>query len=580
MISRMQHVRPLHRNIFAFCAHLFDRQNAWIADHKKAVRLRNMYAAFALALALGCASPETPSTTKRYQEPVSDLPSPDSPEVTEAEAPEILPETHIAAGRLHESQGRFSRAAAQYRLAIRRNPDRIQAYNRLGIVLGRMGQYQSAEEAFQQALQRVPEQAYLHNNLAFNYILQSRWPEAHAELARALELHSDFSRARVNLAMVLAQMGNFEACLHQFRLALTLPDAYYNLGLMYKSKRQPIEAAQAFMKALELNPGLAAATQRLQEMPANTLSAAQERGPLDLHTTQTASPIPVEPADEQPVAQTERPTTQPAQTKPMGDDEAGHHAPVMSPTQTPEPTASQTTETKQQAKPAVSVKQLPPVQKVAPTEKAKTPEKGASAAPATNPARTKSPTAAIEREVPKTRKPLQQTESEATPKISMAASSALKQIVPTQTPSAQAACPTTTALNDPPAIPDQVSLVIETSSDPAFLDHEFSLLAMADPQSCLVHPSWPSIDRRKATTSAPADASPAANAKAFLLHRVDQAIDFAQSLASTAHGFLRQQLAESYLVSRLASPAPHPSVAVATKNIRHVRPTVSEYPEP
>jgi len=253
--------------------------------------------AMVIGLALGCASPHGPKVSGRHQQPVSDVPPPDSPEVTDADPPTILPETHMSAGRLHESQNQFLRAAEQYQLAIKLKPDHVAAYNRLGIVLDRLGRYEKADETFRRAIQLAPDQAYLHNNLAFSCILQSHWTEAEIELTRALELQPNFARARVNLAMVLAQQSRFEEALNQFQTALSAAEAYYNIGLMYQSKRKPVEAAQAFAQALELNPKLVAAGKRLEQLPADVVSAAHQRGSLNFHTAQTASPAPSEPIE-------------------------------------------------------------------------------------------------------------------------------------------------------------------------------------------------------------------------------------------------------------------------------------------
>ncbi|GMU20823.1 MAG: hypothetical protein AMXMBFR13_09190 [Phycisphaerae bacterium] len=211
---------------------------------------------------------------------VAHIPAVDTNDLTDAPPPEILPDTHLAAGRLHESNGRLARAAEQYRLAVGARPDFVEAYNRLGIVLGRLGRFREAEEAFRRAVQLAPDQAHLYNNLAFNHIMQSRWNEAQAELTRALEIQPEFGRARVNLGMVLAQQEQFEAALEQFRTALKPEDAFYNIGLMYQSKQKPVEAARAYQAALEANPKLTAAQQRLEKLPIDAVNTARLLGAL------------------------------------------------------------------------------------------------------------------------------------------------------------------------------------------------------------------------------------------------------------------------------------------------------------
>lgn len=242
--------------------------------------------------AAGCQPAKNGPASASSSRAVSRLPA-DPAGVSESPPAEILPDTHVAAGRLHESQGRLARAAEQYRLAIGAKPDHLEAHNRLGVVLDQLGKYKEADQAFARAIRLAPQRAYLHNNLAFSYIMQGRWAEAQEELTRALELQPDFPRARVNLGTVLAQQDRFEQALDNFRQVLRPEDAYYNLGLMYQSKKHPVEAAQAFKAALEANPKMAAAQKRLDLLPPSAVSEADKLGGLfvtPMALTGTATP--------------------------------------------------------------------------------------------------------------------------------------------------------------------------------------------------------------------------------------------------------------------------------------------------
>jgi len=226
----------------------------------------------------------------------------------------ILPETYMAAGRLHESQDRLEQAAGQYRLATQVKPDCVEAFDRLGSVLDRLGRFKEAEQAHTQAVRLAPDQAYLHNNLGFSYIIQRRWQDAEKCLKKSLELKGDFARARVNLGLALAQRERFEEALTQFAAALPPEDAQFNMGLMYQSKRKLVEAARAYKIALELNPGMVAARNRLKTLPTEALSKADELGRCET----VASPLPAQPKATQAVAQDQRPRTQPAPAQTIG----------------------------------------------------------------------------------------------------------------------------------------------------------------------------------------------------------------------------------------------------------------------
>ncbi len=214
--------------------------------------------------------------------------------------------TQLAAGRLHESQNRPDDAIEQYRSAMAAQPDLLEAYDRLASLLDRLGRFKESEEVYQKALERAPDQAFLHNNLGFSYILQRRWSDAENALYRAIEIKPDFARARVNLALALAQQDRFDEAFPHFQAVLPTEDAHFNMGLMYQSKRKPVEAAKAFKTALELNPNLTAARECLKKLPTDVLSQADEL--LHSEKLPAAQPKPAAPTV---ASQEERPKAQP-----------------------------------------------------------------------------------------------------------------------------------------------------------------------------------------------------------------------------------------------------------------------------
>lgn len=220
------------------------------------------------------------------QQPVSDARKDNEREVRDADPPNIKSDTYLAAGRLHESQGRLVKAAEQYRLAVAAKPDSVEALNRLGITLDRLGRFKEADDAFTKAIQLAPDKAHLHNNLAFSYILQQRWREAEVSLTKAIELSPGMTRARVNLAVAAAQQGRFTDAFTHFQAVLPIEDAHYNMGLMYQSKRLNVEAAKSFKAALRANPKLVAAQQRLDALPKEVISQADQNSEI------SASPPP------------------------------------------------------------------------------------------------------------------------------------------------------------------------------------------------------------------------------------------------------------------------------------------------
>ena len=95
---------------------------------------------------VGCGAPAA-SAPSEQRDTISRLPNHELSNVAETDPADIFPQTHLAAGRLHESQNRLSRAAQQYRRAIAIQPDYVEALNRLGIVLDRQANENARGEA-------------------------------------------------------------------------------------------------------------------------------------------------------------------------------------------------------------------------------------------------------------------------------------------------------------------------------------------------------------------------------------------------------------------------------------------------
>jgi len=195
-------------------------------------------------------------------------PPPDAPEVKPAPEPKIRPVTHYAAARLFEQHRQYAQAIEQYRRAIALNHAYVQAYNRLGMLLDRLGRFEQADMQFKRALQVQPDNPQLRNNLGFSYLLQRRWADAETELRKAVELQPDFARARTNLGVVLAYRGRYREALEEFRKVMPEAHALYNLGLVLQDQQRYEEAAATFTRVLELDERFAAARIQLDRLAA------------------------------------------------------------------------------------------------------------------------------------------------------------------------------------------------------------------------------------------------------------------------------------------------------------------------
>lgn len=178
-------------------------------------------------------------------------------------SPKILPETHVAAGKMFEAQGDLAKAIQQYRKAIAVNHRNVVAYQRLGYLLGRTGDHAEAVAVLGRAVSLDPSNAALRNNLGYELMHEKRWKDAETELRTAIRLKPGFARAHVNLAMVLSQTDRFEEAMEEFQRVLSEADAHYNLGLLQRGQKRYADAKTSFERVLRINPAFAAARQQL-----------------------------------------------------------------------------------------------------------------------------------------------------------------------------------------------------------------------------------------------------------------------------------------------------------------------------
>lgn len=179
---------------------------------------------------------------------------------------DIMPNTHLASGRLLEMQGAFSQAIEQYQLAIAGDPKNVGAMNRLAMVYSRLGRFDEALNSMQRAVELEPDVALLRNNLGYIQLCKLNWTEAEFEFREALRLDPEFARARVNLGMALARQDRIPEAHNEFRAVLPEADALYNLGLVLRGMKRYQEAVDAFELVLEKDPRFVAAEQQLKEL--------------------------------------------------------------------------------------------------------------------------------------------------------------------------------------------------------------------------------------------------------------------------------------------------------------------------
>ncbi|BCL34929.1 hypothetical protein NSMS1_13760 [Nostoc sp. MS1] len=118
--------------------------------------------------------------------------------------------------------------------------------------------WQGAESAFRQALQREPNIAMARHYLGNIYLMQNRLDVAVQEYQEAIRLNPNFGETYYNLGLALQQRGEKDGAIRAYRQAVVIEptrvNGYYNLGLVLYEKGLLGEAIATYQDAIKLDP--------------------------------------------------------------------------------------------------------------------------------------------------------------------------------------------------------------------------------------------------------------------------------------------------------------------------------------
>jgi tetratricopeptide (TPR) repeat protein len=170
---------------------------------------------------------------------------------------------HVVAGDLALNQGQEAEAIKQYQRAVILDPNNAPALFKLATICVYRSDFATAAEYWTKYLAATNDSAEGFSNLGRTYELAGNWKEAEVNYLKAIQKSPTSKAARVNYGVMLAKRDRFDEAEEQLGLVLAPAEVQYNLGSVFELRRNFDAARVAYGKAIDLDPTLLPARQRL-----------------------------------------------------------------------------------------------------------------------------------------------------------------------------------------------------------------------------------------------------------------------------------------------------------------------------
>ncbi|MDP9175266.1 MAG: tetratricopeptide repeat protein [Planctomycetota bacterium] len=181
-------------------------------------------------------------------------------------APPLTADTRFAAGQLAESQGHNEIAIKQYLAAIKIDSKHQPSLYRLGCLYAELKQYDNAIATWQDYVKATDETAAAYSNLGYCFELAGRNNEAEAAYHKGIAKDQSNLSCRTNYGLMLARHNRIPEAVRTWSPVLTEAEIHYNLASVYELDGRKFEARTEYEKALELDPKLGDAKNRLSSL--------------------------------------------------------------------------------------------------------------------------------------------------------------------------------------------------------------------------------------------------------------------------------------------------------------------------
>ena len=154
--------------------------------------------------------------------------------LTAVEIDDNLPEAHSSLGLVkvyydHDWIG----AEAEFRKALKLDPNLVSAHQRYGTYLTFMGRFEESIRHYEKALELDPFSLQINMNLATTYYLRGEYERAINHLNKTSELEPNYMPTHFVLGSAYVQQGRLEEAIEEFQFIYKMDEeAYIALGFM------------------------------------------------------------------------------------------------------------------------------------------------------------------------------------------------------------------------------------------------------------------------------------------------------------------------------------------------------------
>jgi Tfp pilus assembly protein PilF len=157
-----------------------------------------------------------------------------------------------------ENTGHLKKVREKCFVILENEPGNVVILHIMGIVEFQLGNFNSALQWIEKALEIMPGSAELHGKYGNILAAQKKYPDAIIAFKRALAIKPDYAKAYYGLGVVFKACGDDENAITAFNNALSIDPDYTevlnDLGILLKNNGALDEAAHCFTRALAVKP--------------------------------------------------------------------------------------------------------------------------------------------------------------------------------------------------------------------------------------------------------------------------------------------------------------------------------------